>query len=421
MNVTTRGLSLLFVLLAGTAGQPPPSPTQLVVALLADGGGIRSEITFTNPSADSEGGVLIFRRSSGELWDLSIDGQPSNTLRYDLPSAGGFRVNTGGEGPVQSGYATIRPDSPNTAIRASITYQLGEFQVSVPAVPPHHQFHLVVEKTAKSNTGIALANPYDQVVQLHLRLFDQSGRFQNSRRRDLDPRQHTSVFVDELFPGLGNFLGTLHLVSSRPVGGLGLRQQETGSLSNLPAGPDAFDGRRDNFGSITLDPIFELNGSGSDIDSLAFWEAPDPADTLLLVTAKNNRLIEVWPFPFTDESEPITDPFGEGDVNGVVVDQESDLLFVSQAQPSSQFYTFSLPDLTLRSRFGEVELDLEPNLDLLELPDSRRLLLVTAGRLVHAFEISGFQGQLVNSFDPEGINRHFPYQPLRDLLRVSEW
>jgi hypothetical protein len=47
------------------------------------------------------------------------------------------------------------------------------------------------------------------------------------------------------------------------------------------------------FGSVAVSPDFELNGRGENIDSIAFWEAPDLKETLILVTAKQNSLVEV--------------------------------------------------------------------------------------------------------------------------------
>ncbi len=40
------------------------------------------------------------------------------------------------------------------------------------------------------------------------------------------------------------------------------------------------------FGLVLVSPDFELNGKGKNIDSIAFWEAPDPTESLMFVTAK---------------------------------------------------------------------------------------------------------------------------------------
>jgi hypothetical protein len=108
------------------------------------------------------------------------------------------------------------------------------------------------------------------------------------------------------------------------------------------------------FGTVTIQSDFEVNGQGTDVDSIAFWEAPDPAETLMFVTAKGNQLVEVWQYPFVNnELTPLThSSFGSGTrVNGVVVDQESDRLYVSVSEPASTVSVFSVPQLGFIQEF----------------------------------------------------------------------
>jgi hypothetical protein len=75
------------------------------------------------------------------------------------------------------------------------------------------------------------------------------------------------------------------------------------------------------FELVTIKPAHahELNGSGTNIDSIAFLEHPDPTETLMFVTGKGNNRVEVWKYPFAgSEQDPIR--FSQN-VNGVVVDQ----------------------------------------------------------------------------------------------------
>jgi hypothetical protein len=160
---------------------------------------------------------------------------------------------------------------------------------------------------------------------------------------------------------------------------------------------------REGEGSVSLAPDFSLDGSGTNVDSLAFWEAPDARDTLLFVTAKANQRVEVWRFPFAGhEQAPLTHPsFGTGaQVNGIAVDQTQDLLYVAVSQPASTVSVFSLPQRAfvreLESGLGE--LGSEPNLALLHRPDGARWLYVSADDRVGILDAA--TGARVGGFEP---------------------
>ena len=96
-----------------------------------------------------------------------------------------------------------------------------------------------------------------------------------------------------------------------------------------------------------LPPDFLLNGVGQNVDTIAFWEADSPSESLILVSAKHNSLVEVWPFPFhsSNQAQPIRHAsFAGGQVNGVIVGQSLDLLYVSVGEDASTAGVFSLPD-----------------------------------------------------------------------------
>lgn len=157
------------------------------------------------------------------------------------------------------------------------------------------------------------------------------------------------------------------------------------------------------FGAVTVAPELWLEGSGSTIDSLAFWEAPDPADSLLLVTAKGNQRVEVWPAPFDGPERPALQhpSFGSGtQVNGIVVDQARDRVYVAVSRPASTVAVFALPDLAYLGQIvaGAVDLRSEPNLALLTLGDGSRRLYVSADDRAYAFDPDG--GAAVGGFAP---------------------
>ncbi len=172
----------------------------------------------------------------------------------------------------------------------------------------------------------------------------------------------------------------------------------TATPTLLPATPPpsatpgtATPGKPRPFGTVELKPDFDENGSGTQIDSIGFWEAPDPADTLMLVTAKGNQRVEVWRYPFAgNEQEALRHPiFGtDTKVNGIVVDQAEDVVYIAISTPVSTVAVFDLPGLNLVRHFvdGQVNLRGEPNLALLQLPDASKRLYVSADDIVYLYE-----------------------------------
>ena len=148
---------------------------------------------------------------------------------------------------------------------------------------------------------------------------------------------------------------------------------------------------------------FQVDGQGKNVDSVAFWEAPDAAEALMFVTAKDNQLVEVWQYPFMDNELPPLQhaSFGSSaQVNGVAVDQERDRLYISVSAPESTVSIFSLPDLTFIEAFitGAVNLQSEPNLTLLEHANGQSWLYTSSETWVYIH--NALTGNVIGQFKP---------------------
>ena len=156
------------------------------------------------------------------------------------------------------------------------------------------------------------------------------------------------------------------------------------------------------FGLITVSPELELNGVGQNIDSIEFWKAPNSNHTLMFVTAKDNHLVEVWRYPFSGNEQPSLthSTFNNGQVNGVAVDQDTDLLYISIGSSSNTISVFSLPDLTFQYNFNHVGANYqsEPNLAILKLTDSAKNIYVSKDNSVDIHNI--VTGNFIKSFTP---------------------
>ena len=157
------------------------------------------------------------------------------------------------------------------------------------------------------------------------------------------------------------------------------------------------------FGIITVDPDVELNGVGQNIDSIEFWKAPDSTQTLMFVTAKNNHLVEVWKYPFigNEQTQLTNSTFSNSQVNGIAIDQDTDLLFISIGSPSSTISVFSLPDLTFVKNFNRNGADYksEPNLTILNLSNGSKNIYVSMDYTVDIHNEE--TGEFISTFTPE--------------------
>ena len=157
------------------------------------------------------------------------------------------------------------------------------------------------------------------------------------------------------------------------------------------------------FGIITVDPDVELDGQGQNVDSIEFWKAPDSSQTLMFVTAKDNQLVEVWKYPFlNNEQTPLThSTFENSQVNGIAIDQDSNLLFISIGEPSSTISVFSLPDLTFVKNFNRsgANYQSEPNLTILKLTNGTKYIYVS---MDYPVDIHNEEtGEFISTFTPE--------------------
>ena len=103
-----------------------------------------------------------------------------------------------------------------------------------------------------------------------------------------------------------------------------------------------------------------LYGAGDNVDTIGVWETERPEDSLIFVSAKENQTVEVWKFPFkNNEQKPMKrTEWKDGSVNGIWIDQEKDLLYVTVGKEPSSAFVYSLPKLELKMQFVNKSRDL---------------------------------------------------------------
>jgi myo-inositol-hexaphosphate 3-phosphohydrolase len=154
---------------------------------------------------------------------------------------------------------------------------------------------------------------------------------------------------------------------------------------------------------------FDVDGEGKNVDSIAFWEGRTPSESLMLVTSKNAPLVEIWRYPFDSaaaESTALThsclEASADSATNGVVVDQQADLLYVA-SNFSPNECVFSLPELThVGTITAGADYGREPNLALIRLSTGAARLYVSDDSEVYVYDAA--TQTLLGQFTPvEGL------------------
>jgi hypothetical protein len=99
-------------------------------------------------------------------------------------------------------------------------------------------FSVFIEGDARTATGIALANPNTQAADVTLILRDSNSTEVARSSITLASMGHFAKYAGEIFSSasLGTFQGKIEVVSSQPLVGLTLRQQES-TFTSLPVIP----------------------------------------------------------------------------------------------------------------------------------------------------------------------------------------
>jgi hypothetical protein len=196
-----------------------------------------------------------------------------------------------------------------------------------------------------------------------------------------------------------------------------IRPASTSAPANTPPVTPTITVVLEPFDSVNISASeieFNVDGDGSDVDSISFWEAPDPAQSLMFVTSKGNSSIEVYQYPY--ETQRTTISCGEAS-NGVWVDQERAILYITE-RGSSNVCAFDLPDLdendSLSFTTAATSGRSEPNLTMLHLPDGRSRIYVSYDKTVyyHDAETGESSGQFSTNEDLETMYGDDFYQVL---------
>lgn len=196
--------------------------------------------------------TLALTQDNGSPLTVTIPGSGPGTgtnssFSFALAAGASVFLQTDGLGVGTSGAATITSTVP---VGASLIFTVldsqGRFQTEagVGDSPVLTSLTLPVDISGSFDTGLALFNPGSSSATIAFKLLGANGVLVNSVSKSLAPKNHLATFVDNLFPGITNFRGSLAVFSTGGIAAATLRQYASGATyTTLPTASGAATGK----------------------------------------------------------------------------------------------------------------------------------------------------------------------------------
>jgi len=241
-----RVLSIFVLMLAGAAAASAQGFT-FYFPQIAAGGGWRTTIFLTNATAtDGASGRISFGTSAAAPFNANwVDEMGNNVsgggnvIEFQLGPGETRKYVTVGDMPLTVGYAMV---TANASVLGTAMYSLLDgagnivTEAGVPMAIPLGKQAVFVDTTAGFRTGVAVANPNNNLLQIHFQLVNDRGQVIPGGEvvRDLPPLQHFALFVDEMFPGTPPMVGRLQFWCTNPMVAVALRMSPTFQFTTMP-------------------------------------------------------------------------------------------------------------------------------------------------------------------------------------------
>jgi 6-phosphogluconolactonase (cycloisomerase 2 family) len=237
-----RGDFLITTLPVADLAAPVPVGENIVFPHFAEGGGWTTQAVLVNPTDSTLTGSVQFLTKSGGPAALVVDGQTGSSFQYSIPPRSSRRLQSSGQRELQTGWVQVTP-VPGSSTPAGLvifTYVTGSTVVTEAGVPAVHAakgFRVYAEasgnasfQVASIETGIAIANPSANAVNVTLELFRLDGSSTGlTGAVTLGGYNQTSFFLNQLagFESLNNlsapFQGILRISAPSVIAAVALR------------------------------------------------------------------------------------------------------------------------------------------------------------------------------------------------------
>jgi hypothetical protein len=211
---------------------------------IAVGSGWRTTIFISNATAGPAAGTITFTRSDGSPFAANwVNEGGTNvtgggaTISFTLGSGESRKLVSVGDMPLTIGYATV---SANASVLG--TAMFSELDASgnimaeagVPMGIPLGKQAVFVDTTNGFRTGVAIANPNSNPLEIHFELLTDTGQLVTTSIRTLPGYQQFALFTDELFPGQAPMVGRLQFWCTNPMVAIALRFSPSVMFTTMP-------------------------------------------------------------------------------------------------------------------------------------------------------------------------------------------
>ena len=225
------------------------SSTQLSQKLSQAANGAFAGLSFKNSflifniSSSTADVTLALTQNDGSPMTVTIPGSgpgtgTGSTFHFSLAAHASVFLQTDGLGPGKVGAGVVTSSVP---VGASAVFTVldsqGRFktEAGVGNSPVLTSLTIPVDFTGQFNTGVAFLNPTANSVPVTFKLLAANGVIVNSDTRTLAANNHLALFVNELFPGIASFRGSLAVSATAGIAAIALRQYGAGdTFTTLP-------------------------------------------------------------------------------------------------------------------------------------------------------------------------------------------
>ena len=206
----------------------------------ASGIGWSSTLFFANQGVAEVSDIVVsFYKNNGDPLQVQSNLGTASSYTFSLALGATQRIQVVPSGSFQEGYVVVKYPWTGDPVRATEIFRYEnngtvEVEVGVPQQEQGDHFSFPVEINSAEGilTAVVLANPADfnpgnLITQtLVLNLIDTNGNINSTATVTLGPGEQGTYYLNQIFSGLGDFIGTLSVSSPMSAGVLAMRQDK---------------------------------------------------------------------------------------------------------------------------------------------------------------------------------------------------